>query len=102
MGVNDSEYEVVICSYRMLFFKQKTAYEMRISDWSSYVCSSDLLMIGEETATWPAGWTVLGTAELASGTYGWIYRVVDGSEGFTGSGDKIGRATCRVRVCQYV
>src|SRR3546814_10142597 len=24
------------------FFKQKTAYEMRISDWSSYVCSSDL------------------------------------------------------------
>src|SRR3546814_7858357 len=25
------------------FFKQKTAYEMRISDWSSDVCSSDLL-----------------------------------------------------------
>src|SRR3546814_7570204 len=25
-----------------LFFKQKTAYEMRISDWSSDVCSSDL------------------------------------------------------------
>src|SRR3546814_5111418 len=25
------------------FFKQKTAYEMRISDWSSYVCSSDLI-----------------------------------------------------------
>src|SRR3546814_4787289 len=24
------------------FFKQKTAYEMRISDWSSYLCSSDL------------------------------------------------------------
>src|SRR3546814_9222430 len=24
------------------FFKQETAYEMRISDWSSYVCSSDL------------------------------------------------------------
>src|SRR3546814_9266095 len=28
------------------FFKQKTAYEMRISDWSSDVCSSDL---GHET-----------------------------------------------------
>src|SRR3546814_10644414 len=28
------------------FFKQKTAYEMRISDWSSDVCSSDLLIIG--------------------------------------------------------
>src|SRR3546814_19599857 len=28
------------------FFKQKTAYEMRISDWSSDVCSSDLLRGG--------------------------------------------------------
>src|SRR3546814_2608913 len=28
------------------FFKQKTAYEMRISDWSSDVCSSDLLRVG--------------------------------------------------------
>src|SRR3546814_20602400 len=27
------------------FFKQKTAYEMRISDWSSDVCSSDLLVV---------------------------------------------------------
>src|SRR3546814_12110183 len=34
-----------------VFFKQKTAYEMRISDWSSDVCSSDLeqpLVLGEE------------------------------------------------------
>src|SRR3546814_5550684 len=29
------------------FFKQKTAYEMRISDWSSDVCSSDL-QLGED------------------------------------------------------
>src|SRR3546814_4543078 len=28
----------------IFFFKQKTAYEMRISDWSSDVCSSDLLV----------------------------------------------------------
>src|SRR3546814_6715677 len=28
-----------------LFFKQKTAYEMRISDWSSDVCSSDLAIL---------------------------------------------------------
>src|SRR3546814_5352516 len=28
--------------YEFFFFKQKTAYEMRISDWSSDVCSSDL------------------------------------------------------------
>src|SRR3546814_5767270 len=27
----------------IFFFKQKTAYEMRISDWSSDVCSSDLI-----------------------------------------------------------
>src|SRR3546814_1868946 len=32
---------VVLCLF--FFFKQKTAYEMRISDWSSDVCSSDLL-----------------------------------------------------------
>src|SRR3546814_2650271 len=30
------------CSIIVFFFKQKTAYEMRISDWSSDVCSSDL------------------------------------------------------------
>src|SRR3546814_4888395 len=29
---------------RFFFFKQKTAYEMRISDWSSDVCSSDLAL----------------------------------------------------------
>src|SRR3546814_9820700 len=34
-----------ICS-SFFFFKQKTAYEMRISDWSSDVCSSDLLGAG--------------------------------------------------------
>src|SRR3546814_3422070 len=36
----DVEY---VCFF---FFKQKTAYEMRISDWSSDVCSSDLGLIG--------------------------------------------------------
>src|SRR3546814_1002453 len=40
------------------FFKQKTAYEMRISDWSSDVCSSDLLalaaILGEPI--WPTNW----------------------------------------------
>src|SRR3546814_5870772 len=32
-----------LCLSVFFFFKQKTAYEMRISDWSSDVCSSDLL-----------------------------------------------------------
>src|SRR3546814_9803839 len=31
-----------MCGLPSFFFKQKTAYEMRISDWSSDVCSSDL------------------------------------------------------------
>src|SRR3546814_7830345 len=31
----------------MFLYKQKTAYEMRISDWSSDVCSSDLASIGQ-------------------------------------------------------
>src|SRR3546814_8608312 len=33
---------------RFFFFKQKTAYDMRISDWSSDVCSSDLLTTIQE------------------------------------------------------
>src|SRR3546814_4665416 len=33
---------IFVCSWFFFFFKQKTAYEMRISDWSSDVCSSDL------------------------------------------------------------
>src|SRR3546814_39191 len=32
----------MLLKYFIFFFKQKTAYEMRISDWSSDVCSSDL------------------------------------------------------------
>src|SRR3546814_1141281 len=34
----------------VFFFKQKTAYEMRISDWSSDVCSSDLVPIESKCA----------------------------------------------------
>src|SRR3546814_3264954 len=33
-------YDLLVCVY---LFKQKTAYEVRISDWSSDVCSSDLV-----------------------------------------------------------
>src|SRR3546814_8004154 len=36
-------YIFIFCIF--FFFKQKTAYEMRISDWSSDVCSSDLLLM---------------------------------------------------------
>src|SRR3546814_15118180 len=39
---------LVLKSVLFFFFKQKTAYEMRISDWSSDVCSSDLWFAFEE------------------------------------------------------
>src|SRR3546814_6525335 len=35
-------YSFIMILFIFFFFKQKTAYEMRISDWSSDVCSSDL------------------------------------------------------------
>src|SRR3546814_4690288 len=37
------------CLFTLFFFKQKTAYEMRISDWSSDVCSSDLQIFHRQT-----------------------------------------------------
>src|SRR3546814_19207042 len=45
------------------FFKQKTAYEMRISDWSSDVCSSDLLS-GIATMTQSYVARILGTGAI--------------------------------------
>src|SRR3546814_7250680 len=49
-------YPFVYVSF--FFFKQKTAYEMRISDWSSDVCSSDLARRGRGRGA--------GTAALAA------------------------------------
>src|SRR3546814_15236551 len=46
--------------FSLLFFRQKTAYEMRISDWSSDVCSSDLCSrVGDLTRRLAShrGWT---------------------------------------------
>src|SRR3546814_10758474 len=41
----------IFTAYCCFFFvKQKTAYEMRISDWSSDVCSSDLALVAAEAA----------------------------------------------------
>src|SRR3546814_3596684 len=44
-----------MCDCSCFFFKQKTAYEMRISDWSSDVCSSDLYRAGVASALAVAG-----------------------------------------------
>src|SRR3546814_4746960 len=51
------------------FFKQKTAYEMRISDWSSDVCSSDLLTCGGSNTVVPriCGAEAAGAAGVAAG-----------------------------------
>src|SRR3546814_10320705 len=48
----------MLLSFSFFFFKQKTAYEMRISDWSSDVCSSDLLEVHAADEAFPAtaGW----------------------------------------------
>src|SRR3546814_9693090 len=46
-------FDCYICFF--FFFKQKTAYDMRISDWSSDVCSSDLGLSGLTRAFFYAG-----------------------------------------------
>src|SRR3546814_5823165 len=95
------------------FFKQKTAYEMRISDWSSDVCSSDLivpeLLIGHGSGG------VRGTAvpllvehDDGAGFRKGVHPVQHRVGGHERARDEqqrnpeIGRASCRERVCQYV
>src|SRR3546814_5535632 len=56
---------VVVVSMWCFFFKQKTAYEMRISDWSSDVCSSDLAGHKVKAALLPAGLCCLMTTAAA-------------------------------------
>src|SRR3546814_14542656 len=51
----------------VFFFKQKTAYEMRISDWSSDVCSSDLR---------PASAMVLALRSVLEVAHGWENQAV--------------------------
>src|SRR3546814_11964167 len=51
--------------FALFFVKQKTAYEMRISDWSSDVCSSDLAVAQQVVLAQAAAKLVIGQAELA-------------------------------------
>src|SRR3546814_9483451 len=80
-------------------FKQKTAYEMRISDWSSDVCSSDLDVDPE---------LIRSAAILYLEGYLWDPEAPRAAmkmaiETARAAGRKeIGRASCRERVCQYV
>src|SRR3546814_6189562 len=61
---------VVIVCVSVLFFKQKTAYEVRISDWSSDVCSSDLAIvgIGETAAQRESGEAIEGVRAQVRGS----------------------------------
>src|SRR3546814_7560297 len=95
----------VIFIFIFFFFKQKTAYEMCISDWSSDVCSSDLV-------SWlPASTAPLErTSPTLTGTRPAAMRMRQGASrnrchsrpSTSVSTEEIGRASCRERVCQYV
>src|SRR3546814_2650027 len=47
----------------VVLFKQKTGYEMRISDWSSDVCSSDLLVIDVNDALYTGAGQPIGETD---------------------------------------
>src|SRR3546814_5801243 len=97
----------------VFFFKQKTAYEMRISDWSSDVCSSDLpalVDVGGGSGTgslylndhrWPDAYN--NTPLMADWGRSYLYRHPVAADGPTFmQEEEIGSASCRERVCQSV
>src|SRR3546814_8676061 len=94
-------YLLSSCVVRLLlsvifFFKQKTAYEMRISDWSSDVCSSDLrdkLASAIKQSVGKFFSSEVEVEEIVTDVEDAIYNIGD---------SEIGRASCRERVCQYV
>src|SRR3546814_2676524 len=90
--------------YVFFFFKQKTAYEMRISDWSSDVCSSDLMGQADQGCPHPLEqgdgqddhpFASREEEEVTMARSIWKGPFVELSL-------QIGRASCRERVCQYV
>src|SRR3546814_4137831 len=56
------------------FFKQKTAYEMRISDWSSDVCSSDLAYRVAESQAIVHGYLGIAAALAVVAAAVWLFR----------------------------
>src|SRR3546814_4723851 len=85
---SDALLYVLTCSIWFFFFKQKTAYELRISDWSSDVCSSDLLE------------TIVHSLERGELRLDESLRLFERGVALARQCRKIGRASCRARVCQ--
>src|SRR3546814_4600541 len=95
----------IVCTL-FFFFKQKTAYEMRISDCSSDVCSSDLLPLLKRLEV-PFVLDHMGRVAAADGLDSDIFRELLALRDhggawvkISGVDRKIGRASCRARVCQ--
>src|SRR3546814_12320230 len=88
--------------YMVFFFKQKTAYEMRISDWSSDVCSSDLLaVLGDVQRRRLRGVELAGAEQVGLEEF-LQHQVAPGPRALSRAARELGRASCRERVCQYV
>src|SRR3546814_4716241 len=88
----------------VFFFKQKTAYDMLISDWSSDVCSSDLfaapILLDHDRDVEADERADVGREE-AVGADDLDHRPA-ARERDRHLHDEIGSASCRERVCQYV
>src|SRR3546814_6676667 len=91
----DMMANLYLCLCLFFFFKQKTAYEVRISDWSSDVCSSDLGRLRVMQAA---------PDQLERGVDGLMRAkpgvALDAASGNVLMSGEIGRASCRERVCQ--
>src|SRR3546814_5027193 len=96
----------------LFFFEQKTAYELRISDWSSDVCSSDLHIAGDVTISrevLSADVAEVGI-ELGEQRIDILFKpcldigfaLFDRLQFKSRRAMEIGRASCRARVCKYV
>src|SRR3546814_3579338 len=100
-----------VCCVCFFFFKQKTAYEMRISDWSSDVCSSDLFVLPKAaidaeierlaSIDRPASGRRVSAVNHPMNT-GPVPAYAPGIDVHIQVLKQIGRASCRERVCQYV
>src|SRR3546814_9978294 len=88
---------------RFFFVKQKTAYDVRISDWSSDVCSSDRDAYRIELDGWFNQFEHHCGANRQDRSEQRLAPAACDSRDQSGNAEKeIGRASSRERVCQYV